>query len=120
MNDEKLLKALKWAMKEPIAFILKCGHECEEFEILTDGDLEILEKLYDAQFEVNEKTPVNAKVLVRTTKHDEWIHRHFAHISPIGSEAEFICFTNGQTQWSSNGHKTAWEYCKLADTKGEF
>ena len=117
MNDEKLLKLIKWALKYSVEFISVVGYE-PEFEMLTSSDIDILAMMYDKQFEVNEKTPVDTEVLVRFG--NEWIHRHFSHMSPIGCEPRFVCFDDGESQWTSSGHSTPWEFCKLADTKGDY
>jgi len=38
--------------------------------------------------------------------------RHFSHFEPDGT---IICFTNGNSEWTSNGSTTDWEHWELAE-----
>ena len=55
------------------------------------------------------KVPVDTPILVRDSKNDEWIHRHFAKF-----EDDYVyAWDDGQTSWSSL-NTVDWKYAKLA------
>lgn len=58
------------------------------------------------------KIPVDTPILVRDSKNDKWLHRHFAEF-----EDDYVyAWDNGQTSWSSLGiGKVDWKYAKLAE-----
>lgn len=56
------------------------------------------------------KVPVDTPILVRDSKEDKWLHRHFAKF-----EDEFVyAWDDGQTSWSSLA-SVDWKYAKLAE-----
>ena len=58
------------------------------------------------------KVPVDTPILVRDSKNDKWLHRHFAEF-----EDDYVyAWDVGQTSWSSLGiGKVDWKYAKLAE-----
>lgn len=56
------------------------------------------------------KVPVDTQILVRDSKNDKWLHRHFAKF-----EGGYVyAWHDGQTSWSSSC-KFKWKYAKLAE-----
>lgn len=56
------------------------------------------------------KVPVDTPILVRDSKDDKWLHRHFAKF-----EDDYVyAWDDGQTSWSSLG-TVDWTYAKLAE-----
>lgn len=48
-------------------------------------------------------------VIVRCNSDRMGYKRYFSHYDDI-----YYCFVNGQTEWSSDGETSTWEYCKKA------
>lgn len=49
-------------------------------------------------------------VIVRCNSDRMGYKRYFSHYE----DDSYYCFVNGQTEWSSNGETSTWEYCKKA------
>lgn len=58
------------------------------------------------------KIPVDTPILVRDSKNNKWLHRHFAKFE----DGYVYTWDDGQTSWSSLMLGTAdWKYAKLAE-----
>lgn len=57
------------------------------------------------------KVPVDTKIYVKNSEHNDWHPRHFAKYK----DGVVWAWNNGETSFSAGGSATSWEYAKLAD-----
>lgn len=63
------------------------------------------------------KIPVDTPILVRDSKNDEWLHRHFAKFE----DNVVYAWDDGRTSWSSLSDEVVdWEYAKLAEDDEKY
>ena len=90
-------------------------HEC--YFYVSNGDCydtrkEWCESEYEEPSIDWSKIPVDTPILVRDSKNNKWLHRHFAKFE----DGYVYTWDDGQTSWSSLMLGTAdWKYAKLAE-----
>ena len=90
-------------------------HEC--YFYVSNGDCydtrkEWCESEYEEPSIDWSKIPVDTPILVRDSKYNKWLHRHFAKFE----NGYVYTWDDGQTSWSSLMLGTAdWKYAKLAE-----